>query len=162
MNPRYIFSLKTMGTWFGLGLAPFAPGTFGTLGAIPLVWLFGLWGHLPYMMGTWFFAVGSIFIAQLYEDFVADGAHDRSEFVLDEVVGFLITMTWIPFTWPYLLAGFLLFRFFDIVKPFPISWMDRRIPGGFGVVADDLLAGIFASVLMQVLFHFQWIEGMGF
>jgi len=157
MSPRYVLSLKTLGTWFGLGLVPFAPGTFGTLGAIPLVYLFQRWGEMPYMFSVLLFAVASIFIAQLYEEVVA-ADHDPSEFVLDEVAGFLVTMTWIPFTWAYLLAGFVLFRLFDIVKPFPISWVDKRVPGGFGAVADDLLAGILASIGMQLIFHFQWLE----
>ena len=157
MSPRYVFSLKTLGTWFGLGLAPFAPGTFGTLGAIPLVYLFQRWGEIPYMFAVLLFSVFSIFLAQLYEEIVATD-HDPSEFVLDEVAGFLVTMTWVPFTWAYLLAGFVLFRLFDIVKPFPISWVDKRVPGGFGAVADDLLAGILASIGMQLIFHFQWLE----
>jgi phosphatidylglycerophosphatase A len=67
-------------------------------------------------------------------------------------------MTWMPFTWAYLLAGFVLFRLFDILKPFPISWVDRRVPGGFGAVADDLLAGILASIAMQLILHFRLIE----
>jgi phosphatidylglycerophosphatase A len=157
MNPRYALSLKALGTWFGLGLVPFAPGTFGTLGAIPLVWFFQRFGEMQYMFAVLLFTVFSIFVAQLYEEEVAEG-HDPGEFVLDEVAGFLVTMTWMPFTWAYLLAGFVLFRLFDILKPFPISWVDRRVPGGFGAVADDLLAGILASIGMQLIFHFRLIE----
>jgi phosphatidylglycerophosphatase A len=157
MNSRYALSLKALGTWFGLGLVPFAPGTFGTLGAIPLVWFFQRFGEMQYMFAVLLFTVFSIFVAQLYEDEVAEG-HDPGEFVLDEVVGFLVTMTWMPFTWAYLLAGFVLFRLFDILKPFPISWVDRRVPGGFGAVADDLLAGILASIAMQLILHFRLIE----
>lgn len=157
MNSRYALSLKALGTWFGLGLVPFAPGTFGTLGAIPLVWFFQRFGEMQYMFAVLLFTVFSIFVAQLYEDEVAEG-HDPGEFVLDEVVGFLVTMTWMPFTWTYLLAGFVLFRLFDILKPFPISWVDRRVPGGFGAVADDLLAGILASIGMQLILHFRLIE----
>ncbi len=127
MSPRYVLSLKAMGTWFGLGLVPFAPGTFGTLGAIPLVYLFQRLGELPYMFATLLFAIAAIFIAQMYEDVVSTD-HDPAEFVLDEVAGFLVTMTWIPFTWAYLLAGFVIFRLLDIVKPFPISWVDKRVP----------------------------------
>jgi phosphatidylglycerophosphatase A len=157
MNSRYALSLKALGTWFGLGLVPFAPGTFGTLGAITRVWFFQRFGEMQYMFAVLLFTVFSIFVAQLYEDEVAEG-HDPGEFVLDEVVGFLVTMTWMPFTWAYLLAGFVLFRLFDILKPFPISWVDRRVPGGFGAVADDLLAGILASIAMQLILHFRLIE----
>lgn len=157
MNPRFLFSLKALGTWFGCGLLPFSPGTFGTLGAIPLVWFLGTQGELAYMFVTLLLIIFSIFLAQLYEDFVTN-AHDPGEFVLDEVVGFLVTMTWVPFTLPYLLTGFVLFRLLDIWKPYPISRVDREVPGGFGAVADDLVAGLMASVGMQVIIHFGWVE----
>lgn len=157
MNPRYVFSLKALSTWFGLGLIPFAPGTWGTIGAIPLVWFFQRMGEMQYMYATALFVVTSVFVAQMYEDQLAS-EHDPSEFVLDEVAGFLVTMTWVPFTWPYLLVGFILFRLLDILKPWPISWVDAKVPGGFGAVADDLVAGILASVAMQFILHYRWIE----
>jgi phosphatidylglycerophosphatase A len=88
----------------------------------------------------------------------ADG-HDRSEIVIDEVVGFLITMVWLPMTWQSLLLGFLLFRFFDILKPFPIGYLDRKVPGGLGVVVDDIAAGIFASLILQAVYSYTSILG---
>jgi len=157
MNPRFEFSLKVLGTWFGCGLVPVAPGTVGTLGAIPLVWWLQKQGELPYLFITLLLVVFAIAVAQIYEETVATD-HDPAEFVLDEVVGFLVTMALVPFTWPYILLGFVVFRFLDMVKPWPISWVDRNVPGGFGAVADDLVAGILASLFMQVTIHFKWIE----
>ncbi len=157
MNSRYIFSVKALGTWFGLGLIPYAPGTWGTIGAIPLVWYFHSLGEMQYMYATAAFVMVSLFIAQMYENELAT-EHDPCEFVLDEVAGFLVTMTWVPFTWPYLLAGFVLFRLLDILKPWPISWVDAEVPGGFGAMADDLVAGILASIAMQLILHYKLIE----
>jgi phosphatidylglycerophosphatase A len=71
--------------------------------------------------------------------------------VIDEVIGFLITMTWLPMTWQAYLAGFLLFRVLDIFKPFPIGYLDEKVPGGLGVVADDVAAGMIANIILQVV-----------
>ena len=144
-----------LATWFGCGKFPKAPGTAGTLGAIPLVWALSLLGPLPYMLATLVFTIFAIFVAHVYE--AESGEHDASEVVIDEVAGFLVTMTWVPFSWTYVLAGFLLFRFFDILKPFPISYIDRKVGGGVGVVADDLLAGILANVILQFLWQKGWL-----
>jgi phosphatidylglycerophosphatase A len=150
LNSSIRKTVVLLSTWFGCGYLPKVPGTFGTLGAIPLVWLFQQTGETRYLLFTLAFTVVSIYVAQLYEDTVAT-EHDPSEFVLDEVAGFLVTMTWVPFTWQWVLAGFVLFRILDMVKPFPISWIDRRIPGGVGAMADDLVAGILANIILQFL-----------
>lgn len=94
--------------------------------------------------------MGAIFVAQLYQR--EHGGADPQEVVIDEVAGFVVAMTWIPLTWQSWVIGFTLFRVLDIFKPPPIGWADRRIPGGVGVVADDLLAGIMANVVLQILF----------
>lgn len=146
-------SLNILATWFGCGLVPKAPGTVGTLGAIPLVWLFTQLGDFGYMAATLIFTVFAILVAHFYELSHLEEDHDSSRFVLDEVAGFLVTMTWLPFGWATVLAGFVVFRFFDILKPFPISWIDRKILGGVGVVADDLAAGILGNIILQVLFQ---------
>mgnify|MGYP001609036609 CR=1 FL=1 len=78
---------------------------------------------------------------------------DSKEIVIDEVVGFLITMAWVPLTWQSAVIGFCLFRFFDIVKPPPIRQLDKKIPGGFGVMIDDIAAGIISSILMQLIYN---------
>lgn len=126
------------------------PGTFGTLGAIPLVWIFIRLGEMNYLFATLCFVVLSIWVAHLYESEIA-GAHDTPEVVIDEVAGFLVAMAWIPFTLKWIGVAFFLFRLFDILKPFPISWVDRKVLGGVGAVADDLLAGIASSVILQFL-----------
>jgi phosphatidylglycerophosphatase A len=94
--------------------------------------------------------VFAIVIAQFYEDF--NGRHDAKEVVIDEIVGFVITMTWLPLTWQAFLVGFVLFRALDIFKPFPIGLLDQRVKGGIGVVVDDVAAGIIANVVLQVLY----------
>lgn len=139
----------------GTGAMPVAPGTFGTLAAIPLYLLFT---HLSvsmyvacllalFVLGVWLCA----YTAR------ALGTHDHPGIVWDEIVGYLITMTSVPFDWKWILAGFFLFRFFDIVKPWPIRWLDERIPGGFGIMLDDVLAGIYAAICLQLVVHFEAI-----
>ena len=103
------------------------------------------------MIATLLFTLFAIFVAHLYE--LQTGRHDDKEVVIDEVAGFLVTMTWVPFTWPYVVVGFLVFRLFDIWKPYPISYVDQRVGGGIGCVGDDLLAGILANIVLQFLFQ---------
>lgn len=145
--PKWI---QLSATWFGLGYLKPAPGTWGTLGAIPLAALLMRLSPVAYMAVTILFAALAIFIAHLYEKQVE--GHDASEIVIDEVAGFLVTMAWLPLTWQSFLLGFVVFRVLDAVKPPPISWADRRIRGGVGVVADDLIAGILANAVLQFLF----------
>jgi phosphatidylglycerophosphatase A len=113
--------IKIFATWFGLGRAPKAPGTFGTVGAIPLVYLFSRFGEFQYMFATLAFTVAAIMVAHIYELTIAD-EHDSPEFVMDEVAGFLVTMTWVPFTWQYVLAGFILFRVLDALNRGRSRW----------------------------------------
>src|SRR5258708_1520838 len=112
MNPQLKKINTLLATWFYLGKIPRAPGTFGSLGAIPLVWAFSLLGPIPYMAATLVFTLLAIFVAHFHE--AVSGNHDASEVVIDEVAGMLVTMAWVPFTWPYVILGFLLFRFFDV------------------------------------------------
>lgn len=81
------------------------------------------------------------------------GGHDASEVVIDEVIGYLIAVTWLPFTWQTFVFGFALFRLFDIWKPLFIGIMDKRMKGGVGTVVDDVAAGIVANVILQVIYH---------
>ncbi len=140
--------IKLLATFFYTGLAPKAPGTVGTLAAIPLVLVASLMGSVPYVIITVVLVLAAIFVAQLYERSV--GSHDNSEIVIDEVVGFMMAMALVPITWVSLLVGFVLFRIIDIFKPFPISYLDRNIKGGLGVVIDDLAAGVVVNILLQV------------
>lgn len=154
MTPTKNTAIKFLATWFGLGLSPVVPGTMGTVGAIPLAWAFMQLGEVRYLFLSFCFVGFAIWIAHLYETEVVVGEHDRPELVIDEVAGFLVTMALAPFTWSAVGLGFVLFRAFDMIKPFPISYVDRKVLGGLGAVADDLLAGIFAGIVLQyVLQH---------
>lgn len=133
-----------------------APGTIGTLGAIPLVWTLGQFDPIVYMIFTFTLAVVAIFVSHLYLS-LFDVEHDPGEVVIDEVVGFMVAMTWLPHSWQWLALGFILFRFLDILKPFPIGYVDRKIEGGVGVVADDLVAGILANVILQIVLAQGWL-----
>lgn len=131
----------------GSGLAPVAPGTFGTLAAVPLYLLIE---QLPvayylamlllaFLLGIWLCEVTA---RQL-------GVHDHPGIVWDEFVGYWLTMLMAPPGWGWVVAGFILFRIFDILKPWPISWIDKRVGGGFGIMLDDVLAGIYGLLVIQ-------------
>ena len=147
MKNRILISIAT---FFGIGKFPKAPGTMGTLATIPLWYLLVQLGTIPYMLVTFLLIPLGAIAAQAYEN--ASQTHDSKEIVIDEVVGFLITMTLVPVTWQSVIFGFILFRFFDIVKPGLIRQLDQKVPGGFGVMADDIAAGIISSILMQVIY----------
>ena len=134
---------------FGSGLVPRAPGTAGTVAAIPL--------YLVLQSLTWqvylplvavLFLVGVPICAHTARRL---GVHDHPGIVWDEIVGYLVTMAFAPPGWMWVLAGFVLFRFFDVLKPWQIRWFDRRVGGGFGIMMDDLLAGIAAAAVLQIL-----------
>lgn len=133
---------------FGSGLAPKAPGTFGTLAAIPV---FLLICPLPLLYYALFVLATALLGIYLCGKTARDlRVHDHSGIVWDEMVGYWITMLMIPPSWHSMLAGFLLFRLFDIWKPFPIRWLDQQVKGGFGIMADDILAGMFAWFCLYV------------
>ena len=140
--------VEFIATWGYIGKAPKAPGTFGTLAAVPLAIGLLHFGDIFYMTFTLLFAAASIWVAQLYE--VIFQSHDAKEVVVDEVAGTLVAFTALN-SWPLFIAAFVLFRFFDILKPFPVGWADKNIKGGVGVVADDLLAGILTNMILQIL-----------
>lgn len=132
---------------FGSGLAPVAPGTFGTLAALPVWWILATLELTPYLAALiGLFALG-VYISDKSEKLL--GIEDPGGIVFDEIVGFLITMTAAPHSWQAVLAGFLLFRLFDVWKPWPIRALDRSIHGGFGIMLDDAVAGIFAAICLQ-------------
>ncbi|WJW76224.1 phosphatidylglycerophosphatase A [Thiohalobacter sp. IOR34] len=134
---------------FGSGLAPVAPGTFGTLAAIPLWWL-GSQLSLSLYLGL-LLLLSLLGIWLCGRTARALGVHDHPAIVWDEFAGFLLTMAWAPAGWIWLLLGFGLFRLFDIWKPWPIRFLDRRLGGGLGIMLDDLLAGAFAAVVIYGL-----------
>lgn len=136
---------------FGAGLSPYAPGTFGTIVGIPFVLLMA-----PLGLAAQLALVFAGFLAGIYvcgESARRLGVHDHGGIVWDEVVGYAITMLAVPAEPLWLLAGFGLFRFFDIVKPWPIREADHSLKGGLGIMLDDVLAGIFAGAILY-LAHF--------
>lgn len=139
---------------FGVGTAPKAPGTMGTLAALLALPVFvglPLWVQLLWVVVT---AVLGIWLCDRAAKEL--GVHDHPAIVWDEFVGLWIVFLAVPLSWATVLVGFILFRFFDIVKPWPIRWLDRRVKGGFGIMIDDIIAGIFAAVLMHVALALGW------
>lgn len=132
---------------FGSGLSPKAPGTMGTLvaiplylavAALPLAW-YSLFIALTFIFGIWVCDRAS---KQL-------GVHDHPGIVWDEFVGYWITLWAVPLGWQWVLAGFVLFRLFDIAKPWPIGWLDKRVHGGLGIMIDDVVAGVMGCAVLH-------------
>lgn len=131
---------------FGSGLIKKMPGTMGTVAAIPLYLLF-------IQANIWLYSVLTIIVTVIGIRICDDaaillGEHDFGGIVWDEIAGFLITMWLVPFSWLAVLQGFILFRIFDIFKPWPIKWVDKHVHGGFGIMLDDVLAGILAALVL--------------
>lgn len=146
MQPWNLFVL-TLSSWFGTGYLPKVPGTWGTLGTLPLWWVMA---DLPvpiFVATLTGVAVLAILISHAAEKIYGD--HDVGKIVIDEVAGFLVTVIAVPFQPGTAVAAFLLFRVLDMTKPWPIKWVDRRVGGGLGVVVDDLLAGAIACALLH-------------
>lgn len=145
-NPIHFLSFG-----FGSGYMPVAPGTFGTLVAIPIfLWLsqFSLSNYVVivtvmFLAGVWICGYTSR----------ALGVHDHKAIVWDEVVGYLITMLMVPPTLLNVCIGFALFRLFDIWKPWPINLLDKNVHGGLGIMLDDVLAGVYALIILQFVLN---------
>ncbi len=132
-----------------VGYWPLGPGTAGTLVALPLLWAMAV---SPVLFQIAF--AGALFAVGVWSAERAKKPlkrHDAPQIVIDEVVGFFVTMIAVPFSLYWLVCGFCLFRLLDIFKPFPISWIDKHVKGGWGVMLDDLLAGIFANGVMHLM-----------
>ena len=140
-----------LGLGFGSGLAPKAPGTFGTIAAIPVYLLIEPLGLDLYILLTVLAFFVGIPICQQSADWI--GKEDPSAVVWDEIVGYLVTMITAPQGWQWVFIGFILFRFFDILKPWPISWLDKNLHGGFGIMVDDVFAGLMALLSMQLIYY---------
>ena len=137
---------------FGAGCAPIAPGTAGTMVAIPFVYLIQMLGLEVFIAVT--VAISLIGIGICGQAAKNLGTHDHPGIVFDEIAGYFITMIAAPSGWVWIVIGFVLFRLFDILKPWPISWLDRRIGGGLGIMLDDIVAGVFALICMQLAVHY--------
>ena len=144
-NPIHILAFG-----FGSGLSPKAPGTVGTVVAVPLYVLLS-YLSLPYYLLAVLIAFGvGIYLCETTSK--ALGVHDHGGIVWDEFVGFWMTMIVAPQGWVWVVAGFIFFRIFDILKPFPIAYFDKHIGGGFGIMIDDALAAAYAWLCLQSSF----------
>jgi len=139
-KPSHLFA-----TWFGIGLLSPAPGTWGSLVAL-LIWYFLEFLHSSTYIILPAFILFSFFISsRAAQDSNSD---DHSAIVIDEVAGMLVTLSFVSYGVMTYFCAFLLFRLFDIWKPWPISWVDKNIKGGLGIVLDDLIAGLFAGAII--------------
>jgi phosphatidylglycerophosphatase A len=141
--------ILALATWGGVGYLPFMPGTWGTLAALPL------WYHLAYA-GPWIYGLAvailiilGLVVAGPAQDLL--GRPDHAAIVIDEVAGLLITLAGVPPTWQNVVAGCIIFRILDIVKPPPIRWLEAGPASGLSVMADDVVAGMIGRVLLEVV-----------
>ena len=141
---------------FGVGYSPIAPGTLGTLITIPIYYFLSAIRSPIYEVTIIAFFFLSVWISEKAEIFF--GKRDDSRIVIDEMMGFLITMLWVPKTAIFIIIGFFLFRFFDIVKPPPIRFIERA-RGGFGVVLDDVVAGVYSNIILQIISYLTLSPG---
>ena len=132
----------------GLGYAPIASGTFGTLAGIPAFYYLSRFSwslQLLTLMAILFLSFWACDIAGKYY-----GEADDGRIVIDELIGYLITTAFLPFSWPAAILGFIWFRIFDITKPPPANWFDREMKNGLGVTLDDVIAGIYAAIALRI------------
>ena len=143
---------------FGAGLSRIAPGTCGSAVALPLLWglqSLGDWAHLGAVVAG---AVGGVFICDRAARSLNPKTHDHPGIVWDEIVGLWVALLFLPFSVPTALLGFVLFRLFDIAKPFPIGYLDRRVRGGLGVMLDDIVAGVCANLVLRLMLPYLPLE----
>jgi len=144
LNPVHLLSLG-----FGSGCVPKAPGTMGTLVGVLLYMVLRELRWEYYLAVVLLLCLAGVWLCGYSAR--ALGVHDHPAIVWDEICGYLLTMCFAPVGWGWILAGFLLFRAFDICKPWPISLLDKGLKGGLGIMADDLLAAIFSLTILQLI-----------
>lgn len=137
---------------FGAGTLPKAPGTFGTLVAIPFYLVMQHLSHLSYLALLIVIILASMWLCEKVSREIH--IHDHQGMCIDEVVGYLVTMFAAPHGIKWIIIGFILFRLFDIVKPQPIKYIDEKFTGGVGMISDDVMAGIYSMIIIQIL---AWI-----
>jgi phosphatidylglycerophosphatase A len=142
-------TILIIATWFGSGILPYAPGTWGSLLSLP----FAIGAYSFGFIYSCFFLVLIIILSLLISEAAAIIFHseDPPPIVIDETAGIFITLFLIPLSWTSIIAGFVLFRIFDILKPFPVGLIDRRFRGGVGIVLDDVVAGIYSNIGLRVV-----------
>ena len=135
----------------GLGYAPLVPGTVGTIAGLPAFWLMAGLSPSGYLL-TWAL-ITAVAVWAAGEAGRHYGVVDDGRIVIDELSGYLVTVAFLPWNWLTALLGFGWFRLFDILKPPPVGWIDRHCKNGFGVVFDDVAAGIFAAGALRLTLH---------
>lgn len=140
-----------LATGFYIGNIPYAPGTFGSLIGLPLCFVLAGLELLPTIVCAAAFILLAVWIANNAEK--ALNKKDPGCIVIDEIAGMVVSLVGLPFTLTTAVFGFICFRILDILKPFPIRFLERQIPGGAGVVADDVVAGIFANLLLRIILY---------
>jgi len=142
-----------LATWFGAGYLPKAPGTWGSVAALPFAWVISVYFSWPGLaVATLIVFVIGLWAARIYE--TKSAQHDPGAIVIDEVAGIWLTLTVVPPEPVLYVAGFLLFRLFDIRKPWPVSWADQKCTGSWGVMVDDILAGVYAALVLVLIRFF--------
>ena len=139
--------MKAVSSVLFIGYIPFAPGTFGTLASLAFVWILRPYILLHVLIIIAIFIIGLISSHYAEREF---GQTDSPKIVIDEFTGYLVSTAFLPLTTDYLICAFFLFRFFDILKPIFIKIIERRIHGGLGIMLDDIVAGIFTNIILQV------------
>ena len=138
-------------TGFYSGYVPFAPGTFGTLTALPFCYLLSICARGGGAVIIIAVILLAIWLADSSEKLI--NKKDPGCIVIDEIAGMLVTLAGLPFNFFTVVMGFVLFRLLDIFKPFPIRYLERKIPGGAGIVVDDLVAGIIANITLRIILY---------
>ncbi|RUO28071.1 phosphatidylglycerophosphatase A [Aliidiomarina sedimenti] len=149
-NPLHFLSLG-----FGSGLFPKAPGTMGTVAAIPVVWLASYLGTTGFIIATVVAFLVGIYLCGYTAK--AMGEHDHPSIVWDEIAGYMVAMIAVPVSVSTLLLAFILFRIFDILKPWPIRYLDRHMHGGLGIMVDDILAGLASLAIIHAVLAMGWL-----
>jgi phosphatidylglycerophosphatase A len=147
--------IKLAATGFGIGFTPIAPGTAGTLVCIPIFLILSYYSWQVYLLFLAAFTCAAVYLAQAAEKIF--GEKDSPCIVIDEIVGFLWTMFFVPPSLMNIIFGFIFFRLFDIFKPFPARSLQDKLPGGYGVVGDDVMAGIYANIVLQILINSRYL-----
>jgi len=145
-NPIHLLAIG-----FGSGLSPIMPGTMGTIAAV-FIWYLSLqsWSLSVFFVLIVVACIPGIYLCDKTANDI--GIHDHGSIVWDEFVGMWLVLVYLPvMSWQWILIAFMLFRFFDMLKPFPIRWFDRRIPGGLGIMLDDIIAAILAILVMLIV-----------
>jgi len=139
-----------LATWFGSGLIKFAPGTWGSLAALPFAWMiYEVWRAPGLAIATVAVFLVGIWVSHIHAKDLPDD--DPSEIVIDEVAGMWLTLFVVPPDVLYYALGFVFFRIADIWKPWPVSWADRKIKGANGIMLDDIIAGVYAAIALLIV-----------